>query len=543
MKRRRLAWVAMLLTFLAGCGGNSWSSGDRVLVSKYTYDAGARPPNRFDVVVFRCPESPQRGGPLDNFIKRLLGLAGETLAIFFGQVFVTTDLDVPDYLVDEQARQEFSKVSPLERWRPEFMFRNSDVALQLFQAGPLELEGKAPTAGKRKGFHILHKLDGDETQLRPESKRMGFHILHKPPDVMLALRRIVYDNDFPAKDLKEANFPARWAQQTPGTWDNGGDNSFEAKATSKSTDINWLIYQHILRPLDWPEGKDRKHRPQLITDFSGYNSYEKQGSRRDGAGNWVGDLMVEFQVKVERPEGELWLELARGVDRFRAGWDLTSGKCTLWRLQEGKGPEMLKGGEAKTKVSSPGTYLVRFANFDQRLTLWVDRAMPFGDGVEYSRAWYYDSKSKQFVNTGPTVNDLKPASIGSKGASVRVSHLKLWRNTYYTSMHGNPTFDAEFQPPAFSDAGADDFSPAARQARRQAEAVYWEDFWGNPENWKRLRELHVLTLYVQKGHYLCLGDNSPESHDSRAWGAVPERLMLGRALVVYYPFSRAGLIR
>jgi signal peptidase I len=41
---------------------------------------------------------------------------------------------------------------------------------------------------------------------------------------------------------------------------------------------------------------------------------------------------------------------------------------------------------------------------------------------------------------------------------------------------------------------------------------------------------------VQPGHYLCLGDNSPESSDSRQWGAVPERLMLGRALAVYYPF-------
>ena len=49
-----------------------------------------------------------------------------------------------------------------------------------------------------------------------------------------------------------------------------------------------------------------------------------------------------------------------------------------------------------------------------------------------------------------------------------------------------------------------------------------------------------LTLYVQPGHYLCLGDNSPHSSDGRAWGLVPERLMLGRALVVYYPFWPLG---
>ena len=50
-------------------------------------------------------------------------------------------------------------------------------------------------------------------------------------------------------------------------------------------------------------------------------------------------------------------------------------------------------------------------------------------------------------------------------------------------------------------------------------------------------------MYVQPGHYLCLGDNSQASSDSRDWGLVPERLMLGRALLVYYPFDRVGRIR
>ena len=83
------------------------------------------------------------------------------------------------------------------------------------------------------------------------------------------------------------------------------------------------------------------------------------------------------------------------------------------------------------------------------------------------------------------------------------------------------------------------------RAPEQAEspAAYWEDFWSNPARWDPLRKLDFATYYVQKGHYLCLGDNSPESSDSRTWGLVPQRLMLGRALMVYYPFSRAGLIR
>ena len=52
-----------------------------------------------------------------------------------------------------------------------------------------------------------------------------------------------------------------------------------------------------------------------------------------------------------------------------------------------------------------------------------------------------------------------------------------------------------------------------------------------------LRTLEAKTFYVKTGHYLCLGDNSPESSDGRSLGLVHERLMLGRAPVVYYPFK------
>jgi hypothetical protein len=87
--------------------------------------------------------------------------------------------------------------------------------------------------------------------------------------------------------------------------------------------------------------------------------------------------------------------------------------------------------------------------------------------------------------------------------------LKLWRDTYYTRM-----------TPAGDDYPRLDDKDLA-----------------DPDAWGPLRRLEPLTLYVQPGHYLCLGDNSPHSSDSRAWGLVPDRLMLGRALVVYYPFT------
>ncbi len=46
------------------------------------------------------------------------------------------------------------------------------------------------------------------------------------------------------------------------------------------------------------------------------------------------------------------------------------------------------------------------------------------------------------------------------------------------------------------------------------------------------------TVSVGPDEFFALGDNSPNSEDGRVWGFVPEKDVIGRPLMIYYPFTR-----
>ncbi len=58
-------------------------AGDRILVHKWPYVLGLPKPQRWDVIVFRDP-----GNPDQHYIKRLVGLPGETIEIIDGDLFI-----------------------------------------------------------------------------------------------------------------------------------------------------------------------------------------------------------------------------------------------------------------------------------------------------------------------------------------------------------------------------------------------------------------------------------------------------------------------
>jgi signal peptidase I len=50
------------------------------------------------------------------------------------------------------------------------------------------------------------------------------------------------------------------------------------------------------------------------------------------------------------------------------------------------------------------------------------------------------------------------------------------------------------------------------------------------------------TITIPPGDYYMMGDNRPDSLDSRFWGPVPKKWMIGEAFLTYWPPDRVGIL-
>lgn len=90
---------------------------DRLLIDKLSYDFTA--PQRGDVVVFNPTKTLRQEDFHDAFIKRIIGLAGETVEVKNGQVFVN----------GSAIREKYIEAQPDYRWGPTVVPADSYLVL------------------------------------------------------------------------------------------------------------------------------------------------------------------------------------------------------------------------------------------------------------------------------------------------------------------------------------------------------------------------------------------------------------------------------
>jgi signal peptidase I len=222
-----------------------------------------------------------------------------------------------------------------------------------------------------------------------------------------------------------------------------------------------------------------------IYDIYGYN--HNSGSPSWGEYNIVSDLKVSSEISFEGESGLVYGRLGEKRIEPPNGLENTFAFEISIEPQE-TGAAILKNGEAKLKKTldtpfEPGLkYRVDFMSYDDTIILKID-----GEVV-----------LRLFEPTG--INDKKariissPVALGSKELAVNFGNLKMFRDIYYTRSGG------------FFEHGHE-------------------------------------KITVEEKKYWVMGDNSPESSDSRTWGFVPENALEGRALLVWWPPWRVRIVR
>jgi signal peptidase I len=108
---------------------------------------------------------------------------------------------------------------------------------------------------------------------------------------------------------------------------------------------------------------------------------------------------------------------------------------------------------------------------------------------------------------------------------------------------GGPGDTLQIDPPALLRNGKPATGAEAFEKNRTQEAPYKGYVYGHStRNYAIPFFKGDEPLTIPEGNYFAMGDNSSNSADSRMWGFVPQTEIVGKAVLIYYPFShRWGL--
>ena len=376
--------------------------GDRILVLKHLYLVSD--PQRYDVIVFKTPW--RAGSPLpewstepfqQNYIKRLIGLPGDTLMLLGGDVYVTREQKTRSELrPDDFHIARKGGVAQSALWRVVY---DDDHRPQGLPRQYKDASGVVTTTDP--AFKMPWTPDGGWT-LHEKAGGGGF--------------------DFDGKQNGTLRFdPTADPETFPLTDFSTYDVTFNDQR----------VYPRE-RPEDATDTFDRDFGP----------TYVGRGGVRL---NTVSDLKLDFQY--QRPaggDGPLLLRLSKRGDTFEA--ELTAGRAKLRRTTaDGKTTTL---ADVATGVSFNDAAAIEFSNSDYRVRLKIaGRTVIETTDAQYAPDVAALLKDELADEAEPTPQ----AEIEARGGPCAVRHLSLWHDVYHTSRDQFGNFTRFASPYGFPD--------------------------------------------------------------------------------------------
>lgn len=489
--------------------------GDRIIVSKFAYDL--KDPERWDVIVFKYPANPKQ-----NYIKRLIGLPGETIKLEFGNVYT----------------------------------RNEQGDFDIVRKPPHKL--KAMLLLVDDTFHIAETLQEvnwpsrwDEWSAPEETRsweidRAGrhpsFELAATPDEKWLRYQHIVPTTEDWVKHLAQNELPPRLAD-------------FRGQLIADFYAYNFFVPRRLSQPRSVEDWMDMNEEGRYLPAKAGVH--------------WVGDLALECEVNVRSDEGILKLDLVEAGTHFTCSIDVTTGIATLEASDEKiafvtDGEKVAAAPSGRTPIRGKGKYRIRYANCDDKLYLWVNEKV-----IQFDGPTEYQNLTDQFPlprYSPEDPGDAQPLGIAAQGLDVRIDRLRVLRDIYYINSRTGGSYQVfEYQDHPTNIYNGISYANNVFNSNLQSMPIrrIFEDptAWDSPEGiefFSRLVHSNPSYFYeLGPDQFMPLGDNSPSSQDARAWdhGHYFERkYLIGKALFIYWPhawrqpiffpnFKRMGFIR
>jgi signal peptidase I len=401
--------------------------GDQLLVNKQAYLC--RSPQRWEIVVFRNPAK-----PTEAYVKRVVGLPGETLQLNEGDVVINGQL----------ARKPFDRQRAMRILVHDHAHRpKSDPGFQAhWQSVAAEAINVSETA-KPIGWRVA----GDGFVLRGGNARR--------PD-REPFQWVEYLHWIRAGGLHETSVPlARWPEEVQPSSVPPAGLRFDPKSATLSCTgaLAADIAQRITdltedRPFRTAIGElyEASHVAPLIDNY-GYNPNEG-----GAVPNLVRDVMLSARVQWESAAGEFAIQLTDGLQNFTVVFDASHREV---RLLAGEGEQPVATSDWPTSLDT-NVATVEVSLFDKQVSVAAN-------GQSLLEPWPFETPSG-------TPAPHSAVRFGARGLDVRVDQLKLYRDVYYTSSRARHGVNRPYK------LGDDDFfmlgdnSPVSHDSRRWDEA-------------------------------------------------------------------------